>query len=265
MTPRGYDRLMLYVEIGGDRRVRRLDPAERWAYVAGVLALAAKSPERGLLLIADDLAVVAEDIAEQAGVKVRVASETLRKCRELGLVFEVEPGIEMPADWDVWNPEPKKKPSDSPENRRERKRLERERKRNSSECHASVTPRDTPDGHTLSRGEGKGSEGKEEPKGSSDTRTAEIKLVFDHWVKARDKHPSNLLTAKRATAIRARLREGYTVERLCRAIDGVANDPWEKRAENDGLEMIFRDVEKFEALAGAEVVDFSKYDRAAGL
>jgi hypothetical protein len=67
---RGYDCILLYTKIGSDRKIRRLEPGQRWAFIAGVLALAAQSPERGRLLIAEGVAVTDADVAEECGVSV---------------------------------------------------------------------------------------------------------------------------------------------------------------------------------------------------
>ena len=83
-----------------------------------------------------------------------------------------------------------------------------------------------------------------------------IREVFEHWQTART-HPLAKLTRERAAKIRARLREGYSVEDLKAAIDGVEQSP-HHRGENDegriwdDLELICRNgskVEMFRELA----------------
>jgi len=69
--------------------------------------------------------------------------------------------------------------------------------------------------------------------------------VFGYWVSKREKSKAKL-TAQRKRKIEGRLREGYTVEDLCKAIDGVAYSK-HHRGENDegrvwdDLELICRD------------------------
>ncbi len=80
---------------------------------------------------------------------------------------------------------------------------------------------------------------------------APFKEIFDHWQRVRAK-PRSKLTKDRETKIRARLKDGYSVEDLKTAIDGVARDPWELRPANDDLALILRDaqhVERFIAFA----------------
>lgn len=58
--------------------------------------------------------------------------------------------------------------------------------------------------------------------------------VFDHWQRVMEK-PRAKFTADRKSKIEARLKEGYTVEDLCRAIDGCAASDWHmgRDPEND--------------------------------
>lgn len=87
---------------------------------------------------------------------------------------------------------------------------------------------------------------------------ADIKSVFQHWqrVLGKDRHR---LTQKRRKAVSARLRDGFTVQQLCRAIDGMAHDPFHnpkpgtgQRAWND-LELVCRDADHVEKFQDAPV------------
>lgn len=137
-----FDRFMVANAIGTNRKLRRLPVAQRWVYVAGVLAIASQSPLRGALLIADDEPATAEDIAQEATVKVADARAALSSFRKLGMLEVDENGIEWVHDWDAMNPSPK--PSDTPAAARERKRRQRDRERGakrdngvtSRDCHA---------------------------------------------------------------------------------------------------------------------------------
>ena len=134
----GFDSILVRVEIGGSRKLRRFTPAERWCVVAGVWALAAKAPLRGYLLIAEGIAVEPADIAEQAGVTPAIARSTLAKLRDLGMLeHDDEHGAEFVHDWHNHQPEPKA--SETPTEWRERKRRQRARK---AESHTDV-PRDS--------------------------------------------------------------------------------------------------------------------------
>ena len=120
-----FDRFMCANNIGTNRKLRRLPVAQRWTYVAGVLALASQSPIRGALLITDGEPVTAEDVAEEATVSLSVATAALDSFRKLGMLDRDEHGIEWVHDWDKLNPSPK--PSDSPDATRARKRDQRAR------------------------------------------------------------------------------------------------------------------------------------------
>lgn len=140
-----FDRFMCANNIGTNRKLRRLPVAQRWTYVAGVLALASQSPIRGALLITDGEPVTAEDVAEEATVSLAVATGALESFRKLGMLDRDEHGIEWVHDWDKLNPSPK--PSDSPDATRARKRDQRARDK---AARAGVTSRP---GHAMSRGE----------------------------------------------------------------------------------------------------------------
>lgn len=90
-----------------------------------------------------------------------------------------------------------------------------------------------------------------------------IREVLDYW-KARLKHPraKTPLSGERAAKVRARLRDGFTVQRLKRAVDGCAlmpyvgaggRKPFGKPSErHDDLELICRNevkVRQFEDIA----------------
>lgn len=135
-----FDRFMVAVDVGTNRKLRRLPVAQRWVYVAGVLALAAQSPWRGALLIALDEPATDDDVALQATVPVKDARAALTALRGLGMLERDEDGVEWVRDWDKMNPEPRA--SDSAEATRERKRLQRERARQAAASragHADVT------------------------------------------------------------------------------------------------------------------------------
>lgn len=146
-----FDRFMCANSIGTNRKLRRLPVAQRWTYVAGVLALASQSPIRGALLITDGEPVTAEDVAQEATVSLTVAKAALESFRKLGMLDRDEHGVEWVHDWDKLNPSPK--PSDSPDATRARKRDQRARDK---AARGGVTSRP---GHAMSRGEVEG-EGK---------------------------------------------------------------------------------------------------------
>lgn len=80
--------------------------------------------------------------------------------------------------------------------------------------------------------------------------------IFEFWF-ARAGKSSAKLTPKRRMKIRARIKDGYTVEQIKRAIDGVCSSEWHRGANDRGvnyteLEMILRtgdNVEKYLELA----------------
>lgn len=80
--------------------------------------------------------------------------------------------------------------------------------------------------------------------------------LFDYW-RERCGHEQAKLTSDRRTKLRARLRDGYTPERIMRAIDGAAAFPFVVDGQRcatgapaqrfDDLELICRNGSKLEA------------------
>lgn len=70
--------------------------------------------------------------------------------------------------------------------------------------------------------------------------------MFDHWAAARARVTgctvaSLKLTKERRGKIQARLREGYTVEQLWKAIDGCLGNNWNVERHHTDIELICRD------------------------
>lgn len=100
------------------------------------------------------------------------------------------------------------------------------------------------------------------------TASAEVVRVHETWQRACG-HPRSPLTPRRVRMLSDRLREGYTVDDLCRAAQAVGADAWH-RGENDrhrrfdSLEVIFRDagqLDKALALTGPKAA--SKADEVS--
>src|SRR6185295_5401415 len=85
--------------------------------------------------------------------------------------------------------------------------------------------------------------------------TREVRAVFEHWVQVMGKGPRAVLQGKREANVRARLREGYTVEQLCAAVDGCKLSPHhqganEQRTVYDDLELICRTPQHVDRFLG---------------
>jgi len=87
---------------------------------------------------------------------------------------------------------------------------------------------------------------------ASPTRTDEIGEVFAYWQESHNKHRSRL-DAKRTKAIKARLADGYTVEDLKLAVDGIHLDLHKQGANDrqrryDDIELACREAANVDAL-----------------
>lgn len=85
--------------------------------------------------------------------------------------------------------------------------------------------------------------------------TAQIREVFGHWVAAMGKDPGRPIGKTRAGKIRARLREGFSVDELKLAIDGCRASSWHmgdnpEGARYDEVGRIFNNTESVEKFMG---------------
>lgn len=87
---------------------------------------------------------------------------------------------------------------------------------------------------------------------ASSSLASSAQLVLDEWVNATGRDPKKVkMNAKRLAAIKARLREGYSVDDLIAAVRGIAMSAWH-RGENpegkkyDDLLVAIRDGERVE-------------------
>ena len=105
--------------------------------------------------------------------------------------------------------------------------------------------------------ERKGKEqGKEQGTGkgiiSLDKSNNDVDTVFDYWVFTMNKSASAKLTSKREKNIKARLKDGYTVDQIKSAIHGCSLDAFSMGANNNNtpyndIELICRTGEKLES------------------
>lgn len=83
----------------------------------------------------------------------------------------------------------------------------------------------------------------------------EVDSIFDYWRRATG-HERARLGDKRRQAVTGRLRDGYSVADIKRAIDGAARDPFVKNGKKfDDLELICRDEVKLEGFMARASTD----------
>jgi hypothetical protein len=88
----------LYTEIRADPKLRRLPPAQRWAWIV-VLALAKESPRPGWLLLAEGLPLHPQDLADQARISLKEARDALASFARQDMVAEEE-GVLRVIHWE---------------------------------------------------------------------------------------------------------------------------------------------------------------------
>lgn len=113
MAPRNYDRYMVVIGMGRNRKFVPLTDSEFRAHAVGVLSLAAQAPIRGYFLVGDQ-EPTPEEVANEAGGKVtpRVARSAIAKLKDRGVLeFDEEMRAWRIHDWDDVNPTPKKDPT----------------------------------------------------------------------------------------------------------------------------------------------------------
>jgi len=102
---------------------------------------------------------------------------------------------------------------------------------------------------------------------TDETPSAPVRAVFDYW-RERSGHNGAKLDDKRRSAIAARLKNGYSVRDLKRAVDGCIASPWHQgqngnRRKYDDIELICRNaskVDQFVALAGSARTEDARLD-----
>lgn len=105
-----YPWLRLYSEMPQDaklKRVARLSGLNRCLVVGfwtSLLCLASESPERGVLLVSDDMPMEIEDMAEYAGISKAEAEKMLKAFIELGML-ECHASLYSLPNWEERNPE----------------------------------------------------------------------------------------------------------------------------------------------------------------
>ena len=135
-----FDKFMVHVDIGTDEKLARLTDAERLCHITGVLALAAKSPVRGRLLVGDYEAGPTE-VARRAGLSERVAKSTIKKLAEVGvLIRDDEYGCWRVHNWERFNPPPKDDPTNAARQARLRARNAARNATDNAVSNADVTP-----------------------------------------------------------------------------------------------------------------------------
>jgi len=82
---------------------------------------------------------------------------------------------------------------------------------------------------------------------SGESASVGVTRVFQHWAKARAQVTgctvaSLKLTAERRRKVQARLRDGYTADQLCQAIDGMMATPFNVEKGFNDLELACRDA-----------------------
>lgn len=111
-----------YVEAPSDRKVRRMKPEHRWVWVC-VLCAARSSPTPGELWVAPGEPMLVDDLADLAGVSVKVAGAAVAHMQQLGMVEGSEPWV-VPA----WGERQYESDTST-----DRVRAHRERRRNADE------------------------------------------------------------------------------------------------------------------------------------
>jgi hypothetical protein len=119
-----------------------------------------------------------------------------------------------------------------------------------TQCNDSVTPSDT----DTRKGKGKEQTQEKEKRKALSSKLDDIVLIFDYW-REQLNHPRSHLSDDRKRLIRARLQEGYSVDRIKAAIRGIKKSAWHmgkdernKGTKYDDITLICRNgshVDKF--------------------
>lgn len=79
-------------------------------------------------------------------------------------------------------------------------------------------------------------------------------MVFDYWRRTTGRSAHTLYSPERRTKIMARLKEGFSVETMCKAVDGIMRSSWHNGAETGRtwleINHVFRDATTVEKFSG---------------
>lgn len=216
-----FDRYMIHVDVGTDEKLAGLNHNERLCHVVGVLAVAAKSPLRGYLIVGDAEATAAQ-IGRRAATTEKVARATIEKLVAVGiLIRDDEVGALRVHNWENFNPAPKNDPTNAERQRRWR---ERNGARNAT-SNAEVTAPEVeveveveiPTNNLV----------------DLDVPT-DVRVVFDAWLVAteRDAARTKLNPERRRIIVKALGSHGIDV--CLRAVRNIGADAWARGANDRG-------------------------------
>jgi hypothetical protein len=117
---------MVHQRIASHWKVRQLARVRegRWCFVAGILAIASASPERGRLLMANGRPATLDDIAEWAEVRRDIARKAIAFAIETELIHD-DDGTLSVRDWDEYQTPPRSDPTAAERQKRHRRRRDR--------------------------------------------------------------------------------------------------------------------------------------------
>lgn len=104
------------------------------------------------------------------------------------------------------------------------------------------------------------------PKKKPSKTQIQVDEIFLHWCRVMDKSPNKTkLTKEREKAIRARLKDGYSVDEIKRAIEGCRADSWSMGSNDrhkpfNDIELICRTGKKLEGFRDALTSSQQKQD-----
>ncbi len=89
--------LRLWTDITNDPKIRRIPPAQRWAWIA-ILVLSKKSPIPGMLLVSEGVPVTVADIADEARISEQEAEQAIQSFLEQNMLT-AENGVYIVLHW----------------------------------------------------------------------------------------------------------------------------------------------------------------------
>lgn len=198
----------VYVEAFGDPKIRSLTPAQRWLWIA-ILAAARQSVVPGKLLLSRSQVMSSRDLADFAGVDVRVVTNALPLLESLGMVrWEKRPRCLVVCQWKERQYE-----SDNT-TERTRKHRSREQGRNVPTSFPGTPPesesenrdRDIHKSSSVSTVNG------HPPDDDDDPFTRTVELVVE--AKMRGREPTNGNGYRRTVKANTELEDGQLIRRM---------------------------------------------------
>jgi hypothetical protein len=211
-----------YVEAVGDRKLRRLTPAQRWIWTA-ILAAARESPVAGQLYVAVGMPMTHAELADYAGVKEREILPVIEAMTAMSSLATTDEGVVV-----VLNFNNRQYESD---NVTKRTRTHRERSKERSNNVPENVGRNAPETETeteteLNTSTAVGLRNAAIAKRTPDPPAGALADCIRRYVQAAPEPPSTELQTRIERSARSLIAQGFDPAKIALAAENAGREGW---------------------------------------